>query len=191
MAVLWWANHRPVGVLSQQAHGFFLKLLPLFPQPAFRQLRLQQFCLCQFLGSGDEVGGIINVIDGAFGFDLWADGCGSHNHERQRHLLRGFTASLSFPLTVLIVVGDVDDPCTAELHQFDVAINDQPNLVSVTWLADGDVSSAFSDVTALFTLKFDDPEILDWGLPGAAVNAPRRFTSTALPDTLYEMVRQK
>ena len=103
---------------------------------------------------------------------------------------RGFTASLSFPLTVFIVVGDVDDPRTAQLQQLAVAVNDQPNLVSVTWLADGDVSSAFSDVTALFTLKFDDPEILDWGLPGAAVNAPRRFTSIGLPDTLYEMVRQ-
>ena len=63
--------------------------------------------------------------------------------------------------------------------------------MSVTWLADGYVPRALSDLTALFTLKLDDPETLDWGLPGAAVNAPRRFTATCLPDTLDEMVREK
>ena len=43
--------------------GSVLDGLDLLPERAFRQLRLQQFCHCQLVGSGDEIGGIVNVID--------------------------------------------------------------------------------------------------------------------------------
>ena len=62
---------------------------------------------------------------------------------------------------MFIVVGDVDDPRTAQLHQLAVAINDQADAVSVTWLADGDVARRFRDLSAFFALKLDDPETLD------------------------------
>ena len=74
------------------------RLISLLPQRSFRRSRLPQLVQRQLLGSGDEIGGIVNVINGAFGLDPWADGCGSHRHERQRHLDRGFTALLSLSL---------------------------------------------------------------------------------------------